>query len=155
MAWSHACYRSSSTHKSATSPSPIYISAKLRPRFCYCDNVPVPDVKNLSLTCPCGIPKFGDDLRKVIERNLIFYHLTTRPFCGIVLQRNPVMNRRASHSFITGASRNNHAVEPSFWLLFVDKTRFWSGFWQHRTCKYNEWQLGKYDEIGHIEVKMT
>ncbi len=69
------------------------------------------------------IPKFGDDLRKVIERNLIFSHLTTRSFSGIVLQRNPVTNRRASHCFITGASRNNHAVEPHFWLLFVDKTR--------------------------------
>ena len=31
---------------------------------------------------------------------------------------------RASHFLITGASRNNHAVEPSFWLLFVDKMEF-------------------------------
>ena len=66
----------------------------------------------------------------------------TRSFSGIVLQRNPVTNQRASHSFITGTSRNIHAVEPYFWLLFVIKTRFWSGFWQYRTCKYNEWQLG-------------
>ena len=38
--------------------------------------------------------------------------------------RNPVTNRRASHFLITGASRNYHAVEPHFWLLFVDKTGF-------------------------------
>ena len=34
------------------------------------------------------------------------------------------MNRRASHFLITGVSRNNHAVEPYFWLLFVDKKDF-------------------------------
>lgn len=72
------------------------------------------------------------------------------------------MNRRASHFLITGASRNNHAVEPSFWLLFVNKTRFWSGFWQYRTCKYNEWQLGfqqyfgwDFSAKGHWHIRTT
>ena len=51
-------------------------------------------------------------------------HIHTRSFSGIVPQRNPVMNRRTSHFLITGASRNNHAVEPRFWLFFVVKTRF-------------------------------
>ena len=34
--------------------------------------------------------------------------------CRLAEQRNPVTNRRASHFLKTGASRNNHAVEPRF-----------------------------------------
>lgn len=70
------------------------------------------------------IPKLGDDLWEVVERKWFITYIHTRPFSGIVLQRNLVTNRRASHFLITGASRNNHAVEPCFWLLFVDKTGF-------------------------------
>ena len=85
--------------------------------------------------CPCGSGKKAKNccgVTAVYKYNKFRFKVTreddmkkqTRPFSGIVLQRNPVTNRRASHSFITGASRNNHAVEPCFWLLFVDKTRF-------------------------------
>jgi len=62
-----------------------------------------------------------------------------------VLQRNPVTNRRASHCLITGASRNNHAVEPCIGCYSWIKQEFEADFdnVEHVSIMNDNWDFDR------------